>query len=45
MACVGWDLKAHPVPTPCHGQGCHPPAQAARAPSNLALKPPGMGHP
>ena len=24
MARVEGDLKAHPVPSPCHGQGCHP---------------------
>jgi len=37
MAWVGRDLKGHPVPTPCHGQGCHPAAQAAQGPPNLAL--------
>ena len=37
MAQVGRDLKAHPAPTPCCGQGCHPAAQLPRAPSNLAL--------
>ena len=30
----GRGLKAHP--TPSHGQGCPPPAQAAHGPSNLA---------
>jgi len=35
---LGWkDLKDHPVPTPSHGQGCHPPLRLSRAPSNLAL--------
>ena len=29
---VGRDLKAHPAPTPCRGQGCHPAAQAAQGP-------------
>jgi len=28
MAQVGRALKEHPVPAPCHGQGCHPPAEA-----------------
>ena len=32
MGCVGKDLKAHPAPTPCHGQGCPPAAQAAHGP-------------
>ena len=32
MAGVGKDLKDHPVPAPCHGQGCPPPAQAAQGP-------------
>ena len=37
---MAWGERAHedcPVPTLCHGQGCHPPAQLPRAPSNLAL--------
>jgi len=38
MAEVGRDLKNHPVPTPCHGQG-HPPAQATQGPI-----PPGHDH-
>ena len=38
MALVRQDLKAHPVPTPCHGQCCHPPAQAARGPIQPSLK-------
>jgi len=29
---LGRDLKAHPVPSPSHGQGCHPPVQAAQGP-------------
>jgi len=28
---VGRDLKDHPFPTPCHGQGCHSPDQAAHS--------------
>ena len=36
MVWVGRNLKAHPVPSSCHGQ-CHPPAQAAHTPSNLTL--------
>jgi len=24
------DLKDHVVPTPCHGEVCHPPVQAAQ---------------
>ena len=45
MAWVGKDLKAHPVPTHCCGQGCHPAAQAAQGPIQPGLEPPGMGHP
>jgi len=44
MARVGRDLKDHPVPTPCRGQGCHP-AEAAQGPMQPGLEPPGMGHP
>ena len=29
--------QSPPSPTPCRGQGCPPPAQAAQGPSNLAL--------
>jgi len=29
MVWVGRDLKDHPVPAPCHEQGCHSPALAA----------------
>jgi len=36
--------QSPPSLTPCRGQGCHPAAQLPRAPSNLALSPPGMGH-
>jgi len=32
MAWVGRDLKDHPIPTPCHWQGCHPPGEAAQGP-------------
>jgi len=32
------DLKAHAVPTPCHGQGCRPPAQAAQGPIQPGLE-------
>jgi len=32
MVCVGRDLRDHPVPTPCHGQGCHSTDQAAQGP-------------
>jgi len=32
MAWVGRDLKDHPVPTPCCGQGCQSPDQAAQGP-------------
>jgi len=38
MVWVGRDLKAHPVSTPCHGQGCHPPAQAAQGPIQPGLE-------
>ena len=30
MVWVGRDIKQHPVPTPCHGQSCHPLDQAAQ---------------
>ena len=36
MVQVGRDLKAHP--TPCHGQGCHPAAQAAQGPIQPGLE-------
>lgn len=32
MALSGRDVEDHPVPTPCHGQGCPPPDQAAQGP-------------
>ena len=32
------DLKDNQFPTPCHGQGCHPPAQAAQGCIQLDLK-------
>jgi len=35
---VGRDLKAQPAPTPCHGQGFHPPGQAAQAPMQPGLE-------
>ena len=35
---VGSDLKGHPVPTPCHGQGCYPPDQAAQGPIQPGLE-------
>ena len=38
------DLIAHPVPTHCCGQGCHPPAQAAQCPIQPGLELPGMRH-
>jgi len=44
---VAWferDLKAHPVPTPCNGQGCLHQIRLQRAPSNLALNSE-KGHP
>mgnify|MGYP001855329352 CR=1 FL=1 len=31
-------IKAHPVPTPCCGQGCHPSAQAAQGPIQPGLE-------
>ena len=31
MAWVAKDHNAHPVPTPCYVQSCHPPAQAAQS--------------
>ena len=37
MAWADRDLNAHPAPTMYRGQGCHPPAQAVQAPSNVAL--------
>jgi len=38
MAWVVRDLKTHPVPPPCHGQGCPPPAQAAQHPIQPGLE-------
>jgi len=38
MAWVGKNLKAHAVPTHCHGQGCYPPAQAAQGPIQAGLE-------
>jgi len=38
MAWVGRDLTAHPGPTLCHRQDCHPPAQAAQGPIQLVLE-------
>ncbi|EOA93912.1 hypothetical protein Anapl_14400, partial [Anas platyrhynchos] len=35
---VGRDLKDHPVPAPCHGQGHLPPAQAAQSPIQRGLE-------
>ena len=35
---VGRDFKAHPVPTPCSGQCCPPPAQAAQGPIQPGLE-------
>jgi len=35
---VGWDLKGRPVPTPCLGKGCHPPAQAVQDPIQPSLE-------
>jgi len=32
MAYVRRDFKAHLVPAPCHGQGCHTVDQAAQGP-------------
>ena len=37
MVWVGRDLKNHPVLLPCHGQGPHPPAQAAASPVQPGL--------
>jgi len=37
MSKVGRDLKYHPAPTPCHRQGCYPPAQAAQGPIQAGL--------
>jgi len=37
MPWVGGDLKAHPVPTPCHGLDAHHQTRLLRAPSNLTL--------
>jgi len=37
IACVGRDLKVHPVPTPCHGLAAPYQVRLLRAPSNLAL--------
>ena len=38
MAWVARDLKDHPVPCPYHGQGCHPPDQAAQSPIQPGLE-------
>ena len=38
MVWVGRDLRAHPVPTPCHGQGCHPAAQTAQGHNQPGLE-------
>lgn len=38
MVWVWGDLKAHPVPNPRCGWGCHPPAQAAQGPTQPGLK-------
>ena len=37
-AWVGRDLKAHPVSTLCHGQGCDPADQAAQGPIQPGLE-------
>ena len=37
MAWAGKDLKTHPIPVPCCGQGCHHQLMLPRAPSNLVL--------
>ena len=34
---VGRDIKDRLVPSPSHGQGCHPPAQAAQGPIQPGL--------
>jgi len=39
VAWIGRDLRAHPLPNPCHGQGCHPPDQAAQCPIQPGLEP------
>jgi len=38
MVWVGRDLKAHLVPTPCHGQGCHLPDQLRTGPHKPGLE-------
>ena len=38
MALVGRDLKAHPVPSPCSGQGHLPLDQAAQGPIQSGLE-------
>uniref|UniRef100_A0A672TM59 Uncharacterized protein n=1 Tax=Strigops habroptila TaxID=2489341 RepID=A0A672TM59_STRHB len=38
MVCVGRDLKAHPVPVPCHGQGHLPLDQVAPSPVQPGLE-------
>ena len=38
MGWAGRNLKAHPVPTPCCRQGCHPPAQVAQGPTQPTLE-------
>lgn len=37
IARIGRDLKAHLIPTPCHGQGHLPLDQVLQAPSNLVF--------
>lgn len=32
MFSIGIDIKAHPVPTVCHGQGCPPPHSGCTGP-------------
>jgi len=39
MVWAGRDLKVHPAPYPCPGQGCPHQLRLPRAPSNLALSP------
>jgi len=43
MSWAGRDLKAHPAPTPCHGQRFPYQLRLPRAPSNLALSLQGWG--
>jgi len=44
MDWVGRELKAHPVPTPCHGLAAPHQLRLPRAPSNLALSTSRDGH-